>query len=145
MTENDHNSDPAFAGLQDYCLRVIRFLAGTALDPHRYFEQKYCADVEVAHSREELTGILLGLVDWCNEINVAESALDKFNYALQSEGYPSLSMLCAHDSQTVGLILANGRISSAQEYQLIRDYLNAASLHEGDRSVAQHRLNEYAQ
>ena len=75
MTDDAQKLEQGSAGLRAYCLRVIRFLAGTAMDPHRYFEQKYCGDVAVAVSRDELNQILVGLVEWSNEINISESAL----------------------------------------------------------------------
>ena len=145
MTNKSDNSsqEQAIAALRDYCLRVIRFLASTALDPHRYFEQKYCGDVAVAESGEEITGILISLVDWGTENQMITSGLASFDLALQADGYPSLLMLCDRRTRPAGLVLAQGRIATPDDYRIIRECLSTAALNADDRSLAERRLNEY--
>lgn len=137
--------DPGCAVLRDYCLRVIRFLASTALDPHRYFEQKYCGDVSVAGSRAALHDILITLSDWCLEAEISAATLVPFDRALSEGGLPSLSMLCDVNTREAGLVLANGRIDTAADARIVSEYLRATESTAADRRLAELRMDDYEQ
>lgn len=133
------------AALRDYCLRVIRFLAATALDPHRYFEQKYCGDVSASDTDDDLVRILVILADWCRETQTTTTGLTVFDRVLRADGLPSFSMICDSETRPAGLVLATGRITTAEDSQVVRDFLHAAAADNADRPIAELRLSEYEQ
>ena len=147
MTDTARPADPSAEapdGLREYCLRFVRFLASTALDPHRYFEQKYAGDVKQAITRRELIAIMTTLLDWLDTITVNESSLSAFDAAAQADQLPSLTML--HDAQTreAGLILAGGHIDSSTDADIVRQFAEAAPSGSPDRLLAERRLSDYA-
>ena len=147
MNNADDNSSASqvSAVLHDYCLRVIRYLADSAMDPHRYFEQKYCGDVAAARTDEALIRIVVSLADWSREISMSETSLAAFDRTLQADDLPSFSMICHSKTRAAGLVLAKGRITSAADSRLVRDFLHNATPDNTDRPCGVLRIREYEQ
>ncbi len=124
------------SALRAYCVRIVRFVSGDALDPHLYFERKLIADIGAARSDAEVRTILLGLLDWIVETNVRPERIAQADAALAADGCPSLSLLLASATRAAGLVLAGGRALTRHEFELVetlaaRDGVNAA-----DRGLA---------
>ena len=130
---------------RDYCIRVIRFVSDSALDPHLYFEKKLTGDVMVAESMQELNDILIGLSEWIDDTQSGASRLTGFDQALGREGFPSLSLLCASETRQAGLVLARNRIRTTLEYRLVDKLASDASIRDADRCIAERLLADYAQ
>ncbi len=126
--------------LKDYCLRVIRFVSRSALDPHLYFERKLIGDVSVAESIEQLLDILTGLLDWIDETTTDVSHFSGFDKELSRAGLPSLSLLSAPETRSAGLVLACNGIRTPAEQQLVRELIKNVTLQDADRSIAERLL-----
>jgi hypothetical protein len=131
--------------LTDYCIRVTRFVSNSALDPHLYFEKKLIGDVTVAETTEELLNILIGLIEWINETQNNAASLSAFDDELGRDGLPSLSLLCAPETRSVGLVLAGGRIRTSDESRLVEEFIGDTSKQAADREVAGRLLADYEQ
>jgi len=145
------NTDEAMdEKLRDYCIRVIRFLSGSAMDPHLYFEKKLTGDVTMAESTEELLGILTGLVESIKEMygpfpDFSASRLSGPDRALGRDGLPTLSLLCTPATRTAGLVLACGRIRTPIESRLVSGLAENTSIADSDRGLAGRLLADYEQ
>lgn len=128
--------------LKDYCLRVIRFVSRSALDPHLYFERKLVGDVSVAESIKQLLDILTGLLDWIDETTTDVSHLSGFDKELSHSGLPSLSLLCAPETRSAGLVLACNGIRTPTEHRLVQELIKNVTLKDADRSIAERLLAE---
>ena len=131
--------------LRDYCVRVIRFLSDSALDPHLYFERKLVGDVTVAGTAEELLGILTGLVEWIEESDGDAAVLSGPDRSLGRDGLPTLSLLCAPDTRAAGLVLACGRILNPDEFRLVSSLAENTSIAASDRRLAGRLLSDHEQ
>ena len=128
--------------IRDYCIRVIRFVSNSVMDPHLYFEKKLTGDVTVAGSAEELLKILNGLIELIDETQGDLSAIDQ---ALGRDGLPSLSLLCAPETRSVGLVLTRSRIQTSVEYRLVSELARNTSTADADRRAAERLLADYEQ
>jgi len=112
------------------------------MDPHLYFEKKLTGDVTVAGSAEELLDILNALIHLIDETQGDLSAIDQ---ALGRDGLPSLSLLCAPETRSVGLVLARSRIQTPVECRLVSKLVGNTSPPDADRRVAERLLADYEQ
>jgi hypothetical protein len=136
--------------LRDYCVRVIRFISNSVMDPHLYFEKKLTGDVTVAVTTEELLGILTGLVEWIEEMygpfpNFSGSRLSGPDRELGRDGLPTLSLLATPATRKAGLVLACGRTRSPDEFRLVAELAENATIAETDRDLAQRLLAAHEQ
>jgi hypothetical protein len=145
------NTDEAMnEKLRDYCVRVIRFISDSAMDPHLYFEKKLTGDVTVAETTEELLGILTGLAEWIAEMygpfpNFSGSRLSGPDQALGRDGLPTLSLLCIPSTRTAGLVLACGRIGTPDESRLVSELAENTLIADTDRGLAGRLLADHEQ
>ena len=128
--------------LRDYCIRVIQFVSNSVMDPHLYFEKKLTGDVTVTGSTEELLDILNGLIQLMDETQGDLSTIDQ---ALGRDGLPALSLLCAPETRSVGLVLACSQIQTLVEYRLVGEFVRNTSTPDADRHVAERLLADYEQ
>jgi len=112
------------------------------MDPHLYFEKKLTGDVAVAGSVEELLDILNGLIQLMDETQGDLSTIDQ---ALGRDGLPALSLLCAPETRSVGLVLACSQIQTLVEYRLVGEFVRNTSTPDADRHVAERLLADYEQ
>ncbi len=112
------------------------------MDPHLYFEKKLTGDVTLAGSVEELLDILNGLLQLIDEMQGDLSVIDQ---ALGRDGLPSLSLLRASETRSVGLVLARNRIQTPVECRLVSKLARNASTPDADRRVAERLLADYEQ
>ena len=131
--------------LREYCVRVIRFLSDSMLDPHLYFDKKLTGDVTVAESTEALLGILIGLSECIEEIYGTSAGLSRMDQALGRDGLPTLSLLCAPATRTVGLVLACDRIRTTDEYRRVTEFIGNTSITDSDRCIAERLLADHEQ
>jgi hypothetical protein len=146
--------------LRDYCVRVIRFLSDSAMDPHLYFEKKLIGDVTVAETTEDLLGILSGLAVWIDENygpfpnssgpnssgpNSSGPGLSGLDRSLGRDGLPTISLLCAPVTRKVGLVLACGRIRTPDESRLVSKLAEDISIVDTDRTLAGRLLADHEQ
>lgn len=143
--EGQNTGEAADEKLRDYCVRVIRFLSDSAMDPHLYFEKKLTGDVTVAETTEELLGILIGLVEWIDETYGDSPGLSGPDQSLGRNGMPTLSLLCAPATRTAGLVLACGRIRTPDEFRLVSGLAENASIADTDRSIIERLLADHEQ
>jgi hypothetical protein len=112
------------------------------MDPHLYFEKKLTGDVTLAGSVEELLDILNGLLQLIDETQGDLSVIDQ---ALGRDGLPSLSLLRAPETRSVGLVLARSRIQTPVECRLVSKLARNTSTPDADRRVAERLLADYEQ
>ena len=78
--------------IRAFGLTFARLIAGLAVDPHGYFEKKYAARIESAHSPQEINGIVAQLVQWAASTAVSDTEREHLDRELQSRGmYLSVS------------------------------------------------------
>jgi len=99
----------------------------------------------VAKSAEELLGILIGLIEWIDETPGDVSRLSGFDQALGRDGLPSLSLLRASETRSVGLVLVRSRILTPVEYRLVGKLAGDPSISAANRCVAERLLADYEQ
>ena len=133
------------ATLREYSLRVIRFLADAALDPHRYFEQKYCGAVTAADNDAEIIRILVSLVDWANLNGLTANGLEAFDRSLRTDRMPAFSMFRDSATRSAAIVLARGPLTSAEDSRIVREFLRTAAPDDPDRRLAESRLGDYEQ
>ncbi len=81
--------------LRDFGLIFARLVAGLAVDPHGYFEKKYTARIEHAHSDHEISGVLAQLVQWAASSSVTDSERARLDRELGRQGLPCVADLRA--------------------------------------------------
>jgi hypothetical protein len=141
--------------LRDYCVRVIRFLSDSVMDPHLYFEKKLIGDVTVAETTEDLLGILSGLAIWIDENygpfpnfsgpDLSGPGLSGLDRSLGRDGLPTISLLCAPVTRKAGLVLACGRIRIPDESRLVSELAEDISIVDTDRTLAGRLLADHEQ
>ncbi|MDH3977048.1 MAG: hypothetical protein OEU86_00930, partial [Gammaproteobacteria bacterium] len=128
---------------RDYCIRVIRFVSDSALDPHLYFEKKFTGDVSVASSDAELASILGHLAAWFDETEPDKKRLARFDEQLLAAGLPSLSVLLNSATRDAGIAMCARPLHSASERVLILEAINISQLSPEDSRLAQQIIAEY--
>lgn len=127
--------------LRAYCIRIVRFVSGDALDPHLYFERKLIGDIDVARSADELRTILLGLIECIVETKVSAERIARADASLAAEDCPSLSLLLEPDTRAAGIVLAGGRALTGDDLRLVRTLSVRGGVAAADRRLAEDRLN----
>ncbi len=79
--------------LRDFGLMFARLIAGLAVDPHGYFEKKYTARIENAHSDQEINGVLAQLVQWAASSSVTDDERARLDKQLGEQGFPCINDL----------------------------------------------------
>jgi triphosphoribosyl-dephospho-CoA synthetase len=82
--------------LQQFALTFAGLIAEMAVDPHGYFQMKYAARIEKAHSEQEIRGVLTQLVQWTTSSSVTDAEREKLDRELGERGMPSTADLRAH-------------------------------------------------
>ncbi len=82
--------------LRDFGLIFARLVAGLAVDPHGYFEKKYTARIERAHSDGEINGVLAQLVQWAASSAITDAERERLDRELGNQGLPSIAVLRAN-------------------------------------------------
>jgi len=77
-------------------LVLARSIAGLAVDPHGYFEKKYTARIEHAHSEQEVRGVLTQLVQWATSGSVSDIERQQLDRKLGERGMPTVADLQAN-------------------------------------------------
>lgn len=89
--------EPLLAGsqtnLRDFGLTFARLIASLGVDPHGYFEKKYCARIESAHTDNEISGVLAQLVQWSVSSAVSDDQRARLDAELQGKGLPTIADL----------------------------------------------------
>ena len=79
--------------LREFGLAFAHMIAGLAVDPHGYFEKKYCARIERSESDAEIRGVLAQLVQWATSSAVSDQSREMLDKQLQQLGLPSIAEL----------------------------------------------------
>jgi len=90
------SSDPDV--IRRFATFLVRFVANTAVDPHRYFEQRYLGEIRNARNNAELTRVVRGLIDWVMNGGLDQSGCNALDAQLHDEGLPTLQRM----QQTLG-------------------------------------------
>jgi hypothetical protein len=80
-------------GLRDFGLLFARQIAAMAVDPHGYFEKKYIARIENAHTDHEINGVLAQLVQWAASSAVSDAERSRLDRELDKQGLPCVADL----------------------------------------------------
>jgi hypothetical protein len=83
------------ADLRDLAITFAQLIAGLAMDPHGYFEKKYSALIERSKSEQEISGVLVQLVQWAVSSEVTDSQRATLDKQLADRGMPKLADLRA--------------------------------------------------
>lgn len=129
--------------LRDYCIRVIRYVSNTALDPHLYFEKKLTGDVAVATTDAELGKIIAELAEWFAETSPEPRRLAAFDAELSAESRPTWSSLLNSETCAAGLLLAAQPLRSAKEHELLQNFIAMQKLSAADLQLAQQVVAQY--
>lgn len=82
--------------LRDFGLVFARLIAGLAVDPHGYFEKKYTARIEQAHTDLEINGVLAQLVQWATSSALSDAERQRLDNELTQQGLPVVAELRSH-------------------------------------------------
>jgi hypothetical protein len=82
--------------LRDFGLAFARLIAALAVDPHGYFEMKYAARIEKAHSAAEISEVVVQLLQWVTSSEVTDTERKRIDAKLSEQGLPCLADLCCH-------------------------------------------------
>ena len=76
-----------------FCLQMITFLSNAAMDPHRYFEQKWLAEVQALESSDELLQRLRQLVAWFDGADLGDIRRMQLDRELAAQGLPTIDSM----------------------------------------------------
>ena len=79
--------------IREFGISFARLIADLAVDPHGYFEKKYTARIENAHSDLEIRGVVTQLVQWVTSSSISDQERAHLDRELGRRGLPSLSDL----------------------------------------------------
>jgi len=82
--------------LRDFGLTFARLIAGSAVDPHGYFEKKYTARIEQARTDGEIIGLLAQLVQWATSSAFGDAERQRLDKELTEQGLPAVAELRSH-------------------------------------------------
>jgi hypothetical protein len=82
--------------IREIGLVLARLIAALAVDPHGYFEKKYTARIEGAHSEQEVRGVLTQLVQWAGSASVSDVERKQLDRKLGERGMPTVADLQAN-------------------------------------------------
>ena len=99
----------------------------------------------MAESTEALLGILIGLSECIEDIYAASAGPVPHGSGIGRDGLPTLSLLCAPATRTVGLVLACGRIRTTDEYRRVTEFIGNTSIMDSDRCIAERLLADHEQ
>jgi hypothetical protein len=85
--------EKSLAEIRDFGLTFSRLIAGMAVDPHGYFEKKYAARIESAHSVQEANLILAPLVQWVGSSAVSDQEREHLDRELGKRDLPPIDSL----------------------------------------------------
>lgn len=85
--------DKSHTDIRDFGITFARLIAGLAVDPHGYFEKKYTARIENAHSEQEINGVVAQLVQWVTSSSVTAQEREHLDRELDRRGLPSVEDL----------------------------------------------------
>jgi hypothetical protein len=88
--------DNSKSDIREIGLVLARSIAGLAVDPHGYFEKKYIARIEHAHSDQEVRGVLAQLVQWATSGSVSDAERQTLDRELGQRGMPTVEDLQAN-------------------------------------------------
>lgn len=74
-----------------FCLHLVRFMSGIAMDPHLYFEKKMSAEIMAAGSAQDLMRRMDRLVDWIGASGLTDAQIRRLDAALTAGGLPTFS------------------------------------------------------
>lgn len=81
------------SNIREIGIELARLIAGLAVDPHGYFEKKYIARIENAHTDIEVNGVLAQLVQWAVSSSISDSEREKLDRELANRGFPDIAEL----------------------------------------------------
>lgn len=85
--------DSDTTNIREFGVTLARLIADLAVDPHGYFEKKYTARIQNAHSELEIKGVVTQLVQWVTSSAVTEQERAHLDRELGRRGLPSVSDL----------------------------------------------------
>jgi len=87
--------------LQRFCICIVEFLSGQAIDPHLYFQQKMTGEIAQAGSIDELIELMRHLIDWVDTMAFRPDQGDRLDAKLLKQGFPPLSIIRITDNENV--------------------------------------------
>jgi hypothetical protein len=144
--DND-SAAASLAALRRFCDQVVRFMSTVAMDPHLYFEQKLTGEIAAAESLDDVTRIMVSLVDWAASSGLTTAQIERLDGELAARALPTFSLMRVAGNRDLGRILASGEIRNAAESRLLRECiatehdLPAADAELAARLVAGHDAN----
>ena len=73
-----------------FCLRAVRFLSSTVMDPHLYFERKWSAEIGAIESGTQLRAATGRLLAWIDTMGLDAQQRAQLDEVLASDGLPTL-------------------------------------------------------
>lgn len=134
----------ALPALRRYCLCLVEFISSQATDPHLYFQHKLSADISAAENLADLMILLDYLISLIDSADLQSVQLIKLEKMLTTDALPSFSLIRAPANRELGRILAVGRVSTEQEYHLVRNsILETSEISSRDRILVEGLVMAY--
>lgn len=87
------NRMPDIEAERRLCAGLVACVSDLVMDPHRYFEQKWSAEIAVARSPEELRRQVARLVAWIAAAELTRAQMRRLDAALAARGLPAFAEL----------------------------------------------------
>ena len=122
MSDDIDNDSAAtsLVALQRFCEHVVRFMSTVAMDPHLYFEQKLLSQIAGAVSLEDVSSIMVGLIDSVASLGLTDRQIERLDAELGTLALPTFSLMRVAQNRALGCILASGEIRNEAESRLLR-------------------------
>ena len=87
--------------LKRFCICIIEFLSGQAIDPHLHFQQKMTGEIAQAASIDDLIELMRRLIGWVDAMAFRPDQGDRLDAKLLEQGFPPLSVIRITDNEGV--------------------------------------------
>ena len=87
--------------LKRFCICIVEFISGQAIDPHLYFQQKMTGEIVQAASIDDLIELLRRLIGWVDTMAFRPDQNDRLDAILLGQGFPPLSVIRITDNENI--------------------------------------------
>jgi len=97
------------SSLKRFCICIIEFLSGQAIDPHLYFQQKMIGEVAQVGSIDDLIEFMRRLISWVDTMEFGPAQSERLDAILSDQGFPPMSVIRITENNNIVKRLTESR------------------------------------